>query len=493
MKNNSNTFITVPLLLIFTFLPTFGAESKPATGAKPVPIERINRVWKGDLQEIVDTRRVIRVLVSYNNAGFFIEKGLPRGIEYELMHEYEKFINRKPSKKAAYVKLVFQVLPFNQLLQSLQEGRGDIVAAGMTVTPGRAKKVAFTIPYIRGIDEIAVLSKGAPELKALPDLSGRQVHVVAGSSYVGHLERLNREFSAKGLKPVDILEVDHSLEAEDILQMVNAGIWDLTVVDSHLARIWSKVLKKLMVRKDIVINQGGNIAWAVRKENPQLLKSLNQFIRKHRQGTLLGNILIKRYYQNTRWLTNPIQGSERLKLQKLAAIFQKYGKRYQLDWLKLAALAYQESRLDQNVRSPRGAVGIMQILPSTAAGKVVQIPDITKVDNNIHAGTKYLAFLRDRYFNDAGIKAADKLDFTFAAYNAGPARINALRKKAAGRGLDPDRWFNNVEVIARQDIGRETVQYVANIYMYYIAYKTSWQVVESRDKKIEAKSTGKGK
>lgn len=492
MIRKSIPFTILGLLLILTCIPCHSADFKTASSTKSIPIQRIFEVWKGDLPEIIDSRRVIRVLVSYNSTGFFIEKGLPKGLEYELLREYEKSLNKNQVKKALKVKLVFRVLPFDQLLPALQEGRGDIAAAGITITPARSKKVAFTTPYIRNINEIVVASKKVTGLESFKDISGRRVNVVAGSSFVGHLHRLNRDLATLGLKPIEIRESDEHLEAEDILQMVNAGIWDLTVVDSHVAEIWSKVLNDLVVQNDIIINQGGNIAWAVRKESPGLLKSLNAFVQKNRQGTLLGNILIKRYYQDTRWLTDPVRGSDRVQLQKLSAIFQKYGKQYNIDWLKLAALAYQESRLDQNAKSHRGAVGIMQILPSTAAGKAVQIPDISTVENNIHAGTKYLAYLRDRYFDSPDISAEDQIDFSFAAYNAGPARINGLRKKAAKQGLDPNRWFNNVEVIARQEIGRETVQYVTNIYMYYIAYKTSWGVIESRDRKFESKSGQKG-
>jgi membrane-bound lytic murein transglycosylase MltF len=327
-------------------------------------------------------------------------------------------------------------------------------------------------------------------LKTERGLSGRKIYVVAGSSYVEHLKRLNEMLSMEGFKPAKIIVVDKNLEAEDILQMINSGIYDLTVVDEHIAEIWSQILKDLVVRKDVVLNQGGDIAWAVRQDNPQLLGSLNKFLQTHRQGTLMGNILIKRYFENTRWIINPLTDSERIKMEKLSSLFQKYAEMYNFDWLKIAALAYQESRLDQNVRSPKGAVGIMQILPSTAAGSNVQIPDIYKIENNIHAGVKYLGYLRDRYFNDPDINPKDQIDFTFAAYNAGPVRINSLRKRAKNMGLDPNQWFFNVEHVARQTIGQETVQYVTNIHMYHIAYRTSVHMLEKRGKQMKFESSG---
>ena len=203
---------------------------------------------------------------------------------------------------------------------------------------------------------------------------------MSGSSYVQHLKRLNQELMKKGLRSIDIVQVDKNLEAEDVLEMVHAGIFEVTVVDHHIAELWSSVLTTLVLRRDIVINSGGTIAWAVRKENPQLLASLNEFVRKHRQGTLLGNILLKRYYKNTKWVRNPLTVSERQKLEELKSLFQKYGKEYNFDWLKVAALAYQESGFDQSAKSPAGAVGIMQVLPSTAAQPFVGIPDVYKVE-----------------------------------------------------------------------------------------------------------------
>jgi membrane-bound lytic murein transglycosylase MltF len=413
-------------------------------------------------------------------------------MEYELLERYEEFLNRQRPKGSILVKLIYRVMPFDRMLPALLEGRGDIAAAGITITPERSQKVAFTQPYINNINEIVVTSKKAKGLKTAQELSGRNVIVVAGSSYVQHLERLNKNLALQGIAPVKIKSADENLEAEDILQMVNAGIYNLTVVDEHVADLWSNMLNNLVLRKDIVINRGGNIAWAVRKDSPQLLASLNKFVRSHRQGTLIGNILLKRYFEDTRWISNPLEESEIKKLENLRATFQKYAGQYGFDWLKIAALAYQESRLDQNARSPRGAVGIMQILPSTAAGAHVGIADITKVDNNIHAGVKYLAFLRDRYFNNPEIKPVDQVTFTMAAYNAGPARVIQLRQIAAKEGLDPNRWHQNVEYVSRRIVGRETDQYVANIHMYYIAYLTSEKIIRKREEQTDSKSSTGG-
>ncbi len=458
----------------------------PDTGMGSVSLNRVKAVFKGDLPQILKGRRFIRVLVSYNQTNFFIDRGRPRGLEYELLHRYETYLNRKSKKGSTKIQLIFRVLPFDELLPALVAGRGDIAAAGLTITPGRQQIVAFSRPYISGIDEIVVISPNAKDPVTVRGLSGRRVRVVSGSSYAGHLKELNEMLAREAFAPVKIEPADPYLEAEDILQMVNAGIWHLTVVDDHVADIWSQALTEMIVRKDLVIHRGGSIAWAVRKENPKLLASLNQFLRSHRQGTLVGNILLERYFTQTRWIGNPLSESDAKNLQALRVLFQKYAGMYGFDWLKIAALAYQESRLDQGAKSTRGAVGIMQILPSTAAGTAVNIPDVSTVENNIHAGTKYLAHLRDTYFSDPAIAPEDRLDFTFAAYNAGPARINSLRRRAAKEGFDPNRWNQNVEYVARKTIGRETDHYVANIHMYTVAYQTSLKMIREREDAVES-------
>jgi membrane-bound lytic murein transglycosylase MltF len=156
------------------------------------------------------------------------------------------------------------------------------------------------------------------------------------------------------------------------------------------------------------------------------------------------------------------------RFRSLVAAFRKYGSRYNMDWMLMAAQGYQESRLDQNARSRVGAIGVMQVMPAT--GKELAVGDIRQIDANIHAGVKYIRFMIDRYFAAEPMTELDKGLFAFAAYNAGPGRVRSLRQEAATRGLDPDVWFNNVERIAAERIGRETVTYVSNIYKYYVAY-----------------------
>ena len=201
----------------------------------------------------------------------------------------------------------------------------------------------------------------------------------------------------------------------------------------------------------------------------------------------MGNIVFKRYLKENKWVRNSLSPEELKKFNNVVEVFKKYSMQYDFDYLMTEALAYQESQLDQNKRSHDGTVGIMQVLPKTAADKNINIADIERLESNIHAGVKYLRFIRDRYFDDPAIDSLNQNLFTFASYNAGPAKIDSLRKEAKKMGLNPNVWFSNVEVIAAKRIGRETVQYVGNIYKYFLAYELVRINMEIKQKEMSLK------
>jgi len=476
------------LAVLFTFLlACIGSWAVTARAGEPPEDElarallmRVDQPYKGDLPRLMQ-RGIIRVLTSYSKTNFFFVMQQPAGFEYELLTGYEKYLNKSRGKGARRVHLIFIPTPFSRLLSDLAAGRGDIAGAGMTTTPERRRKVNFTDPYLSDVSEVVVLNAKVKGIKRLEDLSGHMVYVRKGSSYVQHLRELNRKFKQRRLKAIRIKEADSHLATEDILEMVSAGVIKISVADRHIAEAWSEVLPKIVVRKDLAINTGGKIAWAVRKNNPKLRESLNAFIRKNKSGTLVGNMLFKRYYRNSKWINNPLTKSERRKLARFLALFKKYGDKYGFDYLALAAQAYQESGLDQKKKSPAGAVGIMQIRPQTAADKAVGIRNIHQLENNIHAGVKYLAYLREVYFNDPKMSPVDRVYFSWAAYNAGPTRIAKLRGKAARMGVDPNKWFYNVENVAARFIGREPVDYVASINKYYVAYRLTEDLKLKKD------------
>jgi len=457
---------------------TTGTQSDDAEEAYDIE----TRLGQSITDPFSDNNRAIRVLVSYNDTNFFFADGHPRGLEYELMHNFEKFLNKGkvPANKRKHI--VFIAVPFSQLLPLLLDGKGDIAAAGLTVTDAREAQIAFTRPYRNNVREVLVRSKASEPVASLEKISGKRIYVVRASSYAAHLETLNKRFADQDIEPVDIVQAGSSLAAEDLLQMVNADILQYTVVDDHVASLWSQVLDNIQIEDAVSIHEGGALAWAVRKDNPALLSKLNEYLKDHGQGTLLGNILFKRYYKNTDWIENPLTDEYKDKLEALRPLFEKYGQQYDFDWSLLAALAFQESHFNQKRRSHAGAVGIMQIKPSTAADKNVGIKGVAKSSGkNVHAATKYLAFLRDRYFSDANIADRFRVDFTLAAYNAGPRRVQSLRSQATKAGLDPDQWFFNVENIAQKKIGRETVDYVANVHKYQITFSAMDKLLAARE------------
>jgi membrane-bound lytic murein transglycosylase MltF len=456
------------------------ALSVDASAADVAPGQRPafpGEIWKGDFNAMAERNR-IRALVVYSKTFYFIDKGEQKGLTYEGLMLFQKFINAKLNKKTVKVNVIFIPVARDQLLPALLEGRGDIAAANLTITPERSKQVDFSDPFGTGVRELVVSGPASPEITSLDDLSGKEVHVRKSSSYYQSLHKLNERFEGEGKSTVKIVAADENLEDEDLLEMLNAGLIPLIVMDSHKATFWNQIFDNITVHEDAAVASEGNIAWAFRKDSPELAAVVNEFVKKNKAGTLMGNILLKRYLKSTDYIKNSTSEAEIEKFRQTIDYFKKYGDQYGFDYLMIAAQAYQESRIDQSKKSAAGAIGVMQLLPSTAADKNVNIPDIHDMQNNIHAGTKYLRFIADRYFTDDSIDSQNRLLFSFAAYNAGPAKIAKLRNEAAAQGLDPNKWFRNVELVAAKRIGRETVQYVSNIYKYWIAYS----MIVERDK-----------
>lgn len=433
-----------------------------------------------DLDDLMK-QKYIRVLTTFNRTNFFISDATPHGFEYELMKNFEKFLNKGKSRKKLKVVIEFIPCSRDMLLPKLIEGYGDIAAAGLTITPERSKLADFTDPYLKGIDQVVVINKHTETLKTINDISGREIFIRKSSSYFEALNRFNQRLRKKKKKPAILVHADENLETEDILELVNTGVVDMTICDSHLAEAWSDVFKDISVLKDVKIQSDDNIAWMVRKKNPLLKAKLNEFLKNHKQGTLMGNIFFNRYYKNSDWIKNPLTSINENRDRECFDLIGKYARKYRFDARLIMALAYQESGLDNSKKSAAGAMGIMQIKPETAADKNIGIQNIDKLENNIHAGIKYLAFLRDRYFSAPEILPRDQVRFAMAAYNAGPAKMRRARDLTLKMGLDSNKWFRNVELAMLQLVGQETVRYVSNINKYYIIYGNSEKYLKKRE------------
>ena len=457
-----------------------GADSDPNQMYDDLP-EDMRRIvdarFLGDFDELVK-RRVIRIAVTFNRTHYFIDQGHQRGLAYEMGKLFEDDLNREVKSGNLKVHAVFVPLPRNQLQAALLSGKVDIVAAMLTVTPEREKLADFSEPTRANVSEVVVTGPGAPSIASLNDLSGQQLFVRKSSVYAESVERLNGELRARGKAPAIIVPAPEVLEDDDLLEMVNAGLTNITIVDDYLADFWAKVLPGLTVRNDLAVRTGGTLALAMRKENPTLREKVNAFLRRYAKGDATRNTLERRYLQSIKFAKSATSDAERQKLLQVKALFEKYGKQYDMDYLLMAAQGYQESTLDQNAKSPVGAIGMMQVMPATAND--LKVGDINELEPNIHAGVKYMRFMMDQYFKDEPMDALNKGLMTFASYNAGPGKVRQLRGEAAQRGLDPNVWFGNVERVASERIGRETVTYVSNIYKYYVAYRLAVGQVERR-------------
>jgi membrane-bound lytic murein transglycosylase MltF len=463
--------------------PAADADLAPAP-APAFSAEIVNRPWTGDFDGMVQ-RRMIRVLTPYSKTQYFIDKGVPRGITYDVGVKLEEALNQKlKTTPATKVHVVFVPTTRDALQDALIQGRGDIVAAGITVTPEREKIADFTIPTKRNVRQIVVTGPGAPAIAAVADLAGQHVAVRAGSVQYESLVKLNETFKQQGKAPVVIKAVPASLEDEDILEMANAGLLKIVVVDDVYARFWQQILPDITPHPTVTVRDEGHLAWAARKGSPGLIAELNAFIRDHAAGTTFGNVLLAKYLKNTKFVTAATSEAELRKFRELVTLFQKYGRQYDVDYLLMMAQGFQESRLDHSVRSPVGAIGVMQVMPAT--GSELKVGDISQLDPNINAGVKYIRFMMDTYFKGEPMDDLNKGLFAFASYNAGPNRIRQLRQLAATRGLNPNVWFNNVERVVGEKIGRETVTYVANIYKYYVAYTLTQDAIGEKAKAVSA-------
>ena len=427
--------------------------------------------WTGDL-DTMEEHRVIRMLTVYSPGRYHLEEnGEEKGLVKEMATRFEDFINKRLKRKTVRVNVVIIPMARSQLIPALLAGHGDIINASLSITPERAEIMDFSIPATKPLSEILVTGPKAPKINSIDDLAGRTIYVRQSSSYRESVENLNARLESEGKEPVNIELVSEFLEDDDLIEMVDKGLLPWAIIDDYKLSLWKDVFTNTTPRKDIVFREGGRIAWVFREDSPMLESAVNDFLKKNREGTLVGNVLKNRYIRDFDWAANALDDSDYERFLDLQHIFQKYGEQYRVDYLVAAAQGYQESRLNQKARSSAGAIGVMQLLPTTAKDKNVGIHDIHNVDSNIHAGIKYLDFLRTRYFDDPVIDTRNKTLLALAAYNAGPSRMINMRNKAKKLGYDPNVWFDNVELVAAKEIGRETVQYVSNIYKYYIAYR----------------------
>ena len=464
--------------------PAPAAQQASAT-ERALPTDAYLKPWQGDFDGMLE-KRLVRVLAPYSRTFYFNELGRERGYAADLVRVVEKYLNTKLGKQLGNRPLTFMIIPTtrDKILTGVAEGRGDI-GVNMGVSDARKQLVDFIVaPDGLPLAEVVLTGPKSPVISSVDDLSGKTVHTRPSSVYHEDLVLLNERFKKAGKPLVNIVAVPDALEDEDMMEMLNLGLFEVVIGNDMVANMWAPILPKVKVNKTAVLRTG-TMGWAVRKGSPLLQKAVMEAYVNAVQNTPKNlSDRLARYSGRVRQLQNPTGSADYKRFEDTLTLFKKYAAKYQFDPLMLAAQGYQESQLNQEARSPVGAIGLMQVMPAT--GKELNVGDITIADSNVHAGTKYMDQLISRELAGAHLDEVNRTLFAFAAYNCGPGNMAKLRKTAEARGLNPNVWFNNVEIVTAEKIGIETTLYVRNIYKYYVAYKLMADAQEAQKKAREA-------
>lgn len=438
----------------------------------------------GDLPVILQNQS-LRVLVAYDNVSFFMNKGHQDGLYVALMKEFEKYLQTK-YREAKRLKIYFIPVRQDQMMQRISDGYGDI-AMGVSPTNDFRRYVDFTIPEKLWLKEISVTRSGSKPIEKIEDFAGRFIWVRESSSYYESLKVINTYLKAMKLKPITIIKADEFLTDADLVDMVSKGEILATIVNDSKLVVWKRMFKGVSFNTEVPLKVNGTLAWAIRHESKLLYREVNLFLRQYRDGTKNGKPIYDKYMRTSPTYVsrysrpaNEWLGIKADTFLKYSRIFRNYGDKYNIDWMLLMAQSYQESTLNPDARSNRGAVGIMQVLPSTASEWYININSVHDIDNNVHAGTKYMRYMLDNYFGEKSIDVGEKILFALASYNCGPNRIMKYRREAKDNGLDPNKWFDNVEKIAMEHSALETVKYVRNISSLYVSYQNVYTLQQQK-------------
>lgn len=417
---------------------------------------------KSDLDLIIK-KKYLRVLTTKNPYDYYMYQGKMKGIQYEMVSEFVNYLNKKYIPKGD-LKIAFELVPvdFDKLIPMLKDGKGDFIAVGLTKTAKREKQVSFTVPYQK-VDDVIVTRADLSH----KDWKKGEFYVQKNSSYANALKAFQ--------KPLMVKAIDPNFNAADVMQFISLKKYNYTLVNSYWAKTIGKRFKNLIVLKDKVFRKNVPIGWATRFDSPKLLEELNHFLPTIKKGSMLGNLLNYKYFNDLGRIETVDFSLEKSSISKYDEYFKKYSRKYKIDWRLLAALCYQESRFTQNIENEWGAIGLFQIKQMTANEPYIKISEISgeaNFENNIHAGVKYLAWIKNRYFDSKNEMTEDaRLRMMLAAYNAGPRRVLQAINKAKEMKLDTSKWFRNVELAMLEMGYSEPVIYVSEINKYFVSYE----------------------
>jgi membrane-bound lytic murein transglycosylase MltF len=423
---------------------TSGCTAKPSsdtTSKAGSPTDSISTAWTGDFDGMFE-RRSIRMLVPYSRTLFYMEEGKAHGLTADLAHDFETYLNQKHADALGGRPITVKVIPTtrDKLLPELVAGRGDIAGGNLTATALRMETADFVAPTQRDPAlELLVSGPGAPRVTTLNDLSGKQVNVRQASSYFESLNALNEKLGAANKPSLKIVTMPDALEDEDMLELLNAGLFDFTVVDSWKAKLWAQTQPKIKVHDNIVLRTGGTIGWAMRKQSPKLQAELEGFYKTASQQGLI-EARLATYQTSLKEVATARAGQASKRFEQTLEMFRKYGKQYPFDQLMLVADGYKSS---------------------LTAEQIAQ---------DVQTGTKYIDELMTKSFPDAKFSDLDRTLFIFASHKSGADNLARMRTEATKRGLDPNQWFNNVELPTAENYGMSSTAYVRDILKYRVAY-----------------------
>ena len=427
-----------------------------------------------DFQHIKKKKLPLRVITRNSPETYFLWRGELLGFEYELMKKFSREYNTKLE--------IIVANSYQEMLEMLQNGEGDVIAAGLTRTAERLKDyqhdgLMSTIRYNR-VDELLVAHKDAKKISSLEDLKGRTITVRKSSSFWKTAQQLVADYD------VNLIEADEMSATELLIAQVGDKEIDLTIADSNLVTIEKKFRDDIAT--PLTLNESVPHSYIIRKNNPKLLEHLNQFIRVHYRSTFY-NVVKNRYFHARKMDKDVIEnrlmsGSN---LSPYDNLVQPNAHAYNFDWRLIVSQMYQESKFNPKAKSYAGAIGLMQVMPRT--GKELGITDLKDPEQSIIAGVRYLDWTRDRFSNDLPIQ--EQVLFSLASYNAGYGHVKDAQRLARKLGLRDDKWFNNVEramlLLQKRQYyqharfgyvrGREPVNYVYKIHQRYLAYVQSTQ------------------
>lgn len=430
-------------LALFAVLAIVPAHSASLT-KKPLPSE-----LQGDFDPAHPPGR-LRVLVALDASAFFYRDGRPHGVEYAMLLDLEKYLNRGRSP-ASRIRLQFIPMHLAELLPALQQGAGDF-AVGLLPVSEAAKALAdFTLPYLQ--EQWCLVSRDHP----VADPGSRVLAIPRGSARM--LARANEHRLQAG-EPLWRAR-EQTASTELLLAALQSGQHEIGLASRYRIALWQRRLPHL--RMGACLPETVPVAWAVRKDAPILREQLNQFLLAHPRLAQRAAELTHRHLRVDGSLPRQVLMTGAEKLAFFAPVFRMVGEVYEIDWLLLAAIGQQETTL-RHVLSKEGPTGVMQVNPATARWMGVHDPD--DAEQNITAAARYLHYLRERYRHPT-IMPEDQLAFMLAAYNAGEGRLQQIRRQAAQEGLDPNRWEGQVERVARRMVGSRLTYYVGAVRRYY--------------------------